>query len=81
MRTLTNRESNCVSGGNDTINKRVAKACDGQPDSATVTVSDTASASADIGGLGGRDTTITKEVEVNCGDFREAQAETQKSGD
>ena len=80
MRTLSNSESNCVSGGNDTIIKKVAKACDGQPDSATVTVSVTASASAGIGDLGGRDVTITKEAEVNCGDFREAQAKARQSG-
>lgn len=75
MRAMNGGEVVLVCGGNDQLNSKVASACEGQPDSAVVTVSISVSADAGIGGIGGgRDVTITKEVEVNCGDFRAEQA-------
>jgi len=74
MRSLDKVELEVVAGGNDELNERVADACEGLPDSADVTV--TASTSAEMGILGnGVDASTSTTIEVNCGDFRDAQSE------
>ncbi len=71
MRDLNMQEAMLVAGGNDTLNARVADACEGQPDSTNVTVTYTSSRGASAFGLFGGDAHTSLSMITNCGDYRE----------
>lgn len=70
MRELNLQEAALVAGGNDTLNARVADACEGQPDSTNVTVTYTSSTTMGVPGIADRDATTTISLTANCGDYR-----------
>lgn len=78
MRNLDTAELTVISGGNDTINSRVGDACDGQPDSTTVTVTSTTGGNLGVPGFGGTTSGTTTTVTTNCGDFRDQPDEEEE---
>lgn len=81
MRNLNDKELAIVCGGADsggTTSDKVADTCKGLPDSTNVTIS--TSHSADLGGTvagfgGTSNASNGTSVTVNCGDFRNGQAQ------
>jgi len=77
MHSLDKWDQQFVSGGGEELEKQVADACEGLPDSANVTV--TVTKSGNLGAIFGKlmgsgEAAESTSIKVNCGDFRESQS-------